>query len=758
MGEKLDFKISTGLKDIIGKELITEAHTAIFELVKNAYDAGATSVKIIFQNVGGSDGKNPARVLIVDNGKGMSYNDIKNKWLFVGYSVKKDGIPESGDFRDKISNRRRNFAGAKGIGRFSVDRLGQKTNLYTRKLNEPKVHRVQMDWRRFEDNQNDLFQSIGVEYDALDGFPRLDAEQGEMQHGTILEIFPLADTWDRARLTKLKKYLLRLINPEQTQNSGDFEIRIVADEFLEEDKALEGKGKKNQTINGRIDNVVFERMGIKTTQIRCSITRSKITTEITDKGRFVFKIEEANQHRGLHDINIQISYLNRAAKKTFTDSMGIQPVQFGSIFLYKNGFRIHPYGERGDDWLNLEQRKGQGRTRYLSAREVIGRVEINGTQPKLREVSSRHGGVVQTEEFDMLLDVVKKRAIRWLERYVVEGLNWDNPDKDGHTKPDANIRTDSLGLVLKFTGQIKDPNKRVEINPNLMEIMEEKQAGDLPEVVKNIEALASFAKSSDEKARIKKYAGQIRSVTRAYAEKKAKQATESAKKEILLMKESRSADNELAKAYNHWIGIATGNITTYLMRLVNEIHEKGCSGSALSIVEQISMENQMIAAVSSIASRANFNMQANEQTADIVAYITQYITNLVSRRDERIRFDFANEGIEFITKFASLEIAIMIDNFVSNSRKADAKKVVLKFSTSDNMLRVLISDNGAGISDENTPHVFKLGFTTTSGSGIGLSHIRSIARKMGGDVKFLGNGASGMGNGACFEVVINARS
>ena len=47
MGEKLDFRISTGLKDIIGKELITEAYTAIFELVKNAYDADATSVKIV---------------------------------------------------------------------------------------------------------------------------------------------------------------------------------------------------------------------------------------------------------------------------------------------------------------------------------------------------------------------------------------------------------------------------------------------------------------------------------------------------------------------------------------------------------------------------------------------------------------------------------------------------------------------------------------------------------------------------------------
>ena len=156
----------------------------------------------------------------------------------------------------------------------------------------------------------------------------------------------------------------------------------------------------------------------------------------------------------------------------------------------------------------------------------------------------------------------------------------------------------------------------------------------------------------------------------------------------------------------------------------------------LSIVEQISRENQKIAAVSSIVGRANFNVQAEKQTADIVAYITQYITGVIADREKRIRFNFANEGIEFITKFTPLEIAIMLDNFVVNSRKTDAGRVTLKFSTNDNMLRVLISDDGAGISDETAPHVFKRGFSTTSGSGIGLSHIRSIAREMGGDVKF----------------------
>jgi len=74
------FKISAALKDLIGKELITDEFVAVFELVKNSFDASATKVQVIFENNKevGND-----RIIIVDNGKGMNYADLQNKWLFV---------------------------------------------------------------------------------------------------------------------------------------------------------------------------------------------------------------------------------------------------------------------------------------------------------------------------------------------------------------------------------------------------------------------------------------------------------------------------------------------------------------------------------------------------------------------------------------------------------------------------------------------------------------------------------------------------
>lgn len=82
MSDTLQFKVSSALKDLVGKDLITSDNVAIFELVKNSYDAYANHVIITFSE---------DKITIDDNGKGMSYADLRDKWLFLGFSAKKDG-------------------------------------------------------------------------------------------------------------------------------------------------------------------------------------------------------------------------------------------------------------------------------------------------------------------------------------------------------------------------------------------------------------------------------------------------------------------------------------------------------------------------------------------------------------------------------------------------------------------------------------------------------------------------------------------
>jgi hypothetical protein len=164
MQKPLQFKISAALKNIIGSDLISDDYIAIFELVKNSYDAHASSVEILFDQINTPN----AKIVIKDDGKGMNYDDLINKWLFVAYSAKKEGTEEeSYDFRDKIKVKRA-YAGAKGIGRFSCDRLGGTLYLETIK-DEPdaKVETLLTEWDKFEGDIKDEFVDISVLHDTI---------------------------------------------------------------------------------------------------------------------------------------------------------------------------------------------------------------------------------------------------------------------------------------------------------------------------------------------------------------------------------------------------------------------------------------------------------------------------------------------------------------------------------------------------------------------------------------------------------------
>jgi HSP90 family molecular chaperone len=159
--EQLHFKTNVQIKSIIGKDLINDDNIAILELVKNSFDADAKRVDISFCNLKQNDdsyvegySEKTSRLIIQDDGVGMSLADIRDKWLNIAYSEK------------KANNRQYNrmMAGAKGVGRFSCDRLGKYLNLYSKKSGEEYVV-LRIDWEKFEiDNQATEIQSIALDY------------------------------------------------------------------------------------------------------------------------------------------------------------------------------------------------------------------------------------------------------------------------------------------------------------------------------------------------------------------------------------------------------------------------------------------------------------------------------------------------------------------------------------------------------------------------------------------------------------------
>lgn len=296
---QLQFKVSTALKSIIGKDLINDKYIAVFELVKNAYDAGAKRVDIIFENVNSPD----AKLIIRDDGKGMSLSDIRDKWLFIAYSEKKkvnrkEALKQNLEKEDYRNSIKRTTAGAKGVGRFSCDRLGAKVNLRSKTESDVETNCLEINWREFEIDDEREIKEVSVPYysEPANGFIM----------GTVLEISELREPWRRLDFLTLKRALMKLINPENELSDDNFAIYLDVASELNEDR---GEKRDNEKVNGKIKNDIIERLGLKTTNLEVKISESgeTITTELWDRGEFIFRFEEENRkYKKLKNIRFKL--------------------------------------------------------------------------------------------------------------------------------------------------------------------------------------------------------------------------------------------------------------------------------------------------------------------------------------------------------------------------------------------------------------------------------------------------------------------
>jgi len=744
--EPIPFRISTGLKDIIGKELITDDYIAIFELVKNSYDAYAKNVKIIFENVTKFVGSKDSKIIIIDDGNGMSKEDLEQKWLFVGYSEKKPLSTQEKNYRDKIKGKRI-FAGAKGIGRFSADRLGRYLTLYSKKTKKKPIHKLDLDWKLFEKDQDNDFQTITTQYLETKTIPKNLIHEKTFPNGTVLEISSLHSKWDEVKLLKLKRYLQRLINPSSNQKNLDFEIKIIANEFKHHDKGKE----KHEKINGPIKNFVFEKLGIKTTRITCEIKDNLIKTRLVDKGTLVVEYEEENSYKLLDGIVVNLFYLNSEAKTTFTKMMGVQPINYGSVFLYRNGFRVYSYGDEGNDWLGIERRKGQGYARFLSGREMLGRIEILGVQPEFKELSSRSEGLVKTPTYHQLIEFFMQSVLRPFERYVVTGLSWDAEGLD----PEK-IQQDSGDAVLKIIG--KSQFKNIHFGKNLRNVLNERTVRQIPEIIKNFEVLKKNIKSKEEKKYVDKQFKAIKNATKTLVKerKEFKQKYEIKAKEALFLNNTISSESDQIINLVHSIKTASQAIKNRLYKINKKIKDGKNVNSILDDLDKIYLENQKVNRISDIVTHATFDLLGDEIPADLAQYIIQYARLNPDKETYNIDIRVISDSVSLPTEFPPLNISLIFDNFLSNADKAGASTMTILLEKKGKKLRILVGDDGEGVPLKNKQFLFTRGFSTRrNGSGLGLFYCKSMIEEMGGSIQFLGNNIPDMGKGACFEVLLH---
>ena len=750
------FKISSELKNLIGSELITDNYVAIFELVKNSFDAKATVVKIIFENIYSEK----AKIIIQDNGKGMDYEDLINKWLFVAYSAKRDGSEDELDYRNK-TYAERYYAGAKGIGRFSCDRLGRFLNLITIKdTKEAKIENLFVDWSKFEEDQNEEFIRIPVEHKVLDDC------KYNITHGTILEITGIkTDEWNRDNLKKLKNKLSKLIRPDLNKTLRESSFRIileVPDENNNDNLEIEkGKAKGESegyfyynTINGKIKNFVFDELDIRTTKIISIVSKDgeNIITRLVDRDFFIYEIKEHNKYNLLRNTSLTLYFLNRSAKNVFSRRMGIRPVDYGNLFIYKNGFRIYPYGERGDDSLGLDNRAVQGYSRFIGLRNLIGQIDIQGKNDELREATSRDAGLIKTKAYyqladtspysdSLLLDTLKR-----LEKYVVEVTQWGvNLDVDMQDLNNDNIKRNLVKLISNITDD--KFLKALDYNKDIIKLIGEQEGSSAKKLIRNFKRIAAESNNSNLLKDAQRLEKTMLSALEAKesAEKEARDIKEELEQEVrqsLFQKSIIGREKQDLLSLQHQIEHTASSISWSLDKLIAAIERGESKDKLIEHINNISLEVQKVTSASNFVTKANFNLNAIKIKEDLVKYINDYVENIFKPFDHYIHeknpihISIDNQSkCSLNTRFVPLEVSVIIDNLFTNSKKAGAKYVYLKWQDkNDGFLTLLFKDDGIGIPDKNLNKVFDFSFSTTEGSGIGLSHIKQIMEKMCGAV------------------------
>lgn len=734
LNKTLSFKVSSGLKNIIGRDLINDKFIAIFELVKNSYDANANKVNITFEiNELGNN-----RIIIEDDGFGMSFDDIINKWLFVAYSDKKS-INKNQDYKGA---QKRTLAGAKGVGRFSCDRLGEKLVLVTKKETDQVCHQLTIDWNNFERDETEEFVNIPVQYTSIDSLPN------NKQKGTTLIIEQLREEWDRDSLLKLKRSLMKLISPDAFNVYSPFEIEIYVPSEVDNDKnavTQKNYNEKRDAVNGIIYNDIFERLDIKTTSIDINIREDGrvIRSVLNDRGDDIFIVEEKNRdYIGLHSISIKVFYLNQSAKNNFTRQMGVEPKNYGSIFIYKNGFRINPYGEPHQDFFGIDQRKTQGYNRYLGTREIMGRIVIKGDNDRFIETSSRDHGFVETREVRLLASFFIDKVLKVLEKYVVSIIDWSKlqPEKVGSQEISRfvsnNYPKDIISIEYNESALKKreETEKKNGLDHSIESIFNLAEKTDNPELYE----LTKDLKEKTERILDKKKQLEQENADKEKELEKSKKENQSREKQIYFLK--GVTNQNITNLINGFHSIYTltdatnGNIELLHTILSNISFDQ--KKTVLSLFDQIHQANDKAHKISDLAIHGN---QALKQKGvnSIYDFIIQYID--ADMTDRALEYQVTQKTTDAMCKFDVSSMAIIIDNIVSNSIKAGATKLYITIYDEPKYVCIDFIDNGIGF-DPNIDinKLFEWGFSsnkTKKGYGIGLNHVKQLVNEMKGLVE-----------------------
>lgn len=420
----------------LGSELISNDAVAVIELVKNSYDAESSRVLLRFV---GPLQPGQGRLDVFDDGNGMSLDVVRGAWM----------EPATPSKRQKTSSgpKERRVLGEKGIGRFAAMRLASELELVTRaRGSDQEVYGI-FDWTQFEDEQKYLDEVLiltderapeiirsDVGLDAIWPKHEAPADCPPSEQGTLLRMNNLTQAWDAERFRLVQRGLSRLVSP--FKENRDFRVFLQApEEFAEFSSEISPPAALNYphyAVSGTVD-----------VQGRCTLNLEvHATGEIKPvtggfvrdtKGGLQYLDEEAYSKlqraieakpEGTHEwkkklpvcgpLQIELRVWDRddlgnVIQKTKSNLQNIRADldAFAGINIYRDGFRVLPYGEPNNDWLRLDIRRVQNPTKHLSNNQIVGHISISGDlNPGLRDQSNREG-LDENESYSDLREIMK---------------------------------------------------------------------------------------------------------------------------------------------------------------------------------------------------------------------------------------------------------------------------------------------------------------------------------------------------------------
>ncbi|WP_060874326.1 ATP-binding protein [Myroides odoratus] len=413
--ENIRFSVDAGVIDRLGSELVARQETAVSELVKNSYDADATKVHICFENTDNSGGT----LYIEDNGSGMNREELINGFMRIS-STSKIHNPFS-----EIYNRKR--AGQKGIGRFAVQRLGEKLTIITQKADSEEALVLTINWNEY---LNDI--------DLLSVANRIQTKTEKIREkGTTLKIELLKDKWSEASIKRIYNYVGDILQPFPL-------VKVKTDAVSVTNTDKENSINTDPGFKVQFSKIINDRKIIiadEKTMVYNHAT-AIIEGEIDKDGRGLYSLESKKLNisefgdissdpdnngvpfsklKNIRFVAYYFIYNSDLVPKMQESNIRKLARTQGGIRLYRNGFRVLPYGEPNNDWLGLDASTVKRSVLPVHANiNFFGFVELIDNENEFNETSSREGlveneALIQLRNFiyrTILTSVIKIAEIR----------------------------------------------------------------------------------------------------------------------------------------------------------------------------------------------------------------------------------------------------------------------------------------------------------------------------------------------------------